>query len=380
MNLLLRIDNNIIAIIISLVFIANISSRLDRKDKKNIVFFNMFILSVLELSVETITCIINKQPYLWLIPITNILHIILFVLGPVVTYMWYVFSRVWVSEEYKWNKDIITLMPLIINMVIVLISPFLKTVFYINENNIYQRGAMFFIPVVVAYFYLLCSFIFVYVNKEKISQTEYFPLLLFGLVPEICGIIQSIFYGPLLMWSSITLSMVIAYIYLQQRMMHIDYLTGAWTREKFYIYLARLIKQNKLKKFAIVFIDLDDFKEINDSYGHKVGDEALKVVVNLIRKVLPKGGNIARYGGDEFVLILEEVGNEEVETILDKIMNAFKNYNKVPTALYKLSYSYGYQCYNPELKMSIDQYINYVDQLMYRDKNKKKSLDEINEK
>lgn len=374
MNLLLRIDNNIIAIIISLVFIANISSRLDRNDKKNIIFFNMFILSVLELSVETITCIINKQPYLWLIPITNILHIILFVLGPIVTYMWYVFSRVWVSEEYKWNKDIITLMPLIINMVAVLISPFLKTVFYISENNIYQRGIMFFIPVVVAYFYLLCSFIFVYINKERINQTEYFPLLLFGIVPEICGVIQSIFYGPLLMWSSITLSMVIAYIYLQQRMMHIDYLTGAWTREKLYIYLARLIKQNKLKKFAVVFIDLDDFKEINDSHGHNVGDEALKVVVNLIRKELPKGGNIARYGGDEFVLILEEVGNEEVEIILDKIMDAFKSHNKALTSLYQLRYSYGYQCYNPELKMSIDEYINYVDQLMYRDKNKKKSL------
>lgn len=372
MNLLLRIDNNLVAIIVTLIFISNMSNRLDRKDKKNSVFFNMFILTTIEMSVETITCIINRQPYLWLIPITNLLHLILFILGPVVTYMWYVFSKIWVYDEYKWKKDIPVLIPLIINTLTVLPSPFLKIVFSISENNVYQRGPLFFISVATAYFYLIYSFLFVYINKDKINKTEYFPLLLFGVFPAICGLIQSLFYGLLLMWNSIAYSMIIAYMYLQQRMMHIDHLTGAWTREKFQLYLNRLIRSSKAKNFAIVFIDLDDFKEINDTYGHNEGDEALKVVVDIIKNTLSKGNHVARYGGDEFVLVLNVENETEVKIILNKIDIAFENYNNSSNNPYKLKYSYGYQCYDNELKMSPDEYINYVDELMYKAKHNKK--------
>lgn len=372
MNLLLRIDNNLLAIIVSLIFISNMSNRLDRKDKKNIVFFNMFILSVIEMSIETVTCIINRQPYLWLIPITIILHLILFILGPIITYMWYVFSKIWVCDKYNWKKDILVLIPLIINTLMVLSSPFFKIVFSISENNVYQRGPLFMVSVVTAYFYLIYSFLFVYINKDKINTTEYLPLLLFGVFPAICGLIQSLFYGLLLMWNSLSFSMIIAYVYLQERMIHIDHLTGAWTREKFHLYLNKLIRNSKVKHFAIAFIDLDDFKEINDKYGHNEGDKALKAVVHIIKGTLGKGSYIARYGGDEFILILHADSEIEIKGILQKIDAAFENYNNLSKNPYKLKYSYGYKCYDSELKMSADEYISYVDELMYKSKYNKK--------
>lgn len=372
MNLVLRIDNNIVAIFVSLIFIINMSLRLDKNDKKNIVFFNMFILTTIELFIETMTCIVNKQPYMWLIPITNILHLLLFILGPIVTFMCTVFVKVWVNEEYNWKSSPIMLLPLIVNILSVLSSPFLKLVFYITENNLYQRGPLFFITIITAYFYLIYCFMYIYFNKNKINRAEFLPLLLFGVFPAVGGLIQSLFYGVLLIWSSIAFALIILYIYLQQQMMHIDFLTGAWTREKLYIYLKKLVTQNKIRKFAIVFIDLDDFKEINDSFGHNEGDKVLKTIVDVIKGILGKGNYIARYGGDEFILIINAENNEEVEAVLNKMNAALENYNNLSKCPYKIKYSYGYKCYDDELKMPVGEYINYVDELMYKAKHNKK--------
>lgn len=374
MNLLLRIDNNVVAIVVSVIFLMNILRRLDQKDRKNRVFTIMFILNTLELVIETVTCIINRQPYMWIIPVTTILHMILYILAPIITYIWYVFADVWINEEkeHKWQNNILSKLPIIINTILVLINPFLKLLFYISEHNVYQRGIAYFIPVSISYFYLLYSLIFIYINREKVNKVDFLPLMLFGLFPAICGLIQSLFYGFLLIWSSIAFSMIILYIYLQNQMMQTDRLTGAWTCEKLYTHLKNRIERNKVKNFSIVFIDLDDFKKINDAFGHNEGDKALIAIVKIIKSILSNGNFIARYGGDEFILFLNVENKQNVEAIMKRINNAFNNYNNSSNNLYKLNYSYGYDLYDFHRHMTADEYINHVDQLMYQTKKNKK--------
>lgn len=376
MNLALRIDNNIIAVIISIIFLNNISSRIDKKEIQNKAFINIFVLNAFQVANETLTCIINRQPYTWLIPTSNFLHIFLYILGPFITYKWYVFASLWIKKdtEYKYKNDIYILIPLVINTLLVLLSPLLKLTFYIDEYNIYHRGSLFFIPASISYFYLLCGFILIYVNRKKINRIEFLPLLLFGVFPAICGLIQVLFYGFLLMWSSITYSLIILYFYLQQQMIHIDYLTGAWTRERFYNHLVNRIQQKKPKKFSIVFIDLDDFKAINDNFGHNEGDRALINVVHIIKDILSNDDIITRYGGDEFILLLNVESQKDVENIIRRISLAFDNYNMTSDAPYKLKFSYGYESYDFDTQMKADEYINHVDKLMYQNKNSKKLL------
>lgn len=382
MSLLLRIDNNIVATIVSIIFLMNILRRLDQKDKKNRIFTIMFILNTFELISETVTCIINKQPYMWLIPVATILHMILYILAPMITYVWYIFADIWINEdkEHKWQSRILIALPIIINTMLVLINPFLKLLFYISEHNVYQRGTAFFIPVAISYFYFLYSFIFIYVNREKVNKVDFLPLLLFGIFPAIAGLIQSLFYGFLLMWSSIAFSMVILYIYLQHQMMQIDRLTGAWTREKLCTYLKNRIERNKVNNFSIVFIDLDDFKKINDTFGHNEGDKALITIVKIIKSILSNGDFIARFGGDEFVLFLNVESKQDVEVIMKKINNAFNDYNNASNNSYKLNYSYGYDLYNFHSHITADEYINHVDQLMYQAKKNKKTEEYVGTK
>jgi diguanylate cyclase (GGDEF)-like protein len=92
-----------------------------------------------------------------------------------------------------------------------------------------------------------------------------------------------------------------------------DELTGAYNR--------KFLKEfNMNGDFYLAFLDLDDFKEINDKYGHQRGDEVLKSFVKCMKKFVSDGDLIIRVGGDEFVLILKEE-KEKVEEIMKNILN-----------------------------------------------------------
>jgi GGDEF domain-containing protein len=231
---------------------------------------------------------------------------------PLIAYQWYIFVDLWINRNKNHslkNKNLF-LVPIIANIIIV---------FYIDSNGVYNRGIIFYAPVVISYIYLIYSFIMIYASKGKLNRREFFPLLLFGVVPTIASLFQVIFYGLLVIWSSVTFSLIILYLYLQQQMIHIDYLTGAWTREKFLNYLNGRIKEKKLGGFSIAFIDLNDFKIINDTFGHNEGDKALIKVASIIRQILRADDSITRYGGDEFVLFINADIEQEVKEVIDGI-------------------------------------------------------------
>lgn len=376
MNLILRIDNNIVAIIVSIIFLKNILSSLDKSEIKNKIFVAIFTLNTIELIVETLTCIINKQPYTWLIPITTLLHIALFMLAPIITYHWYIFAKLWINKNiyYKHQNNILFLSPIIVNSFLVLFSPFFKLIFYINKYNVYTRGILFFIPFVISYFYLMCGFFIICKNRKKLYRIEFLPLIMFGIFPTLATLVQLLFYGPLLMWSSISFSLIILYLYMQQQMIHIDYLTGAWTREKLYSFLNNKSNQKKCKSFAVVLIDLDDFKKINDTYGHSEGDKALINLVSITKNIIGIDASITRYGGDEFILLLNICSPKEVETIISKINSSLIEYSNHLNLPYTINFSYGYEFYSLETEINITECINQADKLMYKHKCSKKKL------
>ena len=139
-----------------------------------------------------------------------------------------------------------------------------------------------------------------------------------------------------------------------------DLLTNLYNRTYFEKNAKELIKKNI--PFSVVFIDLDNFKYVNDTFGHNKGDEILKSTADILRKNLKGKDIIARFGGDEFVVAVVECNKECAKKMFDKIKEEidyfFKDYNV--TASIGIAYF-------PEIK-DYEELIKKADENMYKSK------------
>lgn len=106
---------------------------------------------------------------------------------------------------------------------------------------------------------------------------------------------------------------------------HYDTLTGLPNRHLLYVKLGKMIQdaEKNGNQFAILFLDLDNFKEINDSFGHDVGDDILKIVSEKFKNRISRFDFLARLGGDEFTLILECLKNtEHIASVAERLIEA----------------------------------------------------------
>jgi diguanylate cyclase (GGDEF)-like protein len=169
------------------------------------------------------------------------------------------------------------------------------------------------------------------------------------------------------MFSCAAFSLVITYNFLEQRMVHLDSLTGAWNRRSFDYYIANRLKHNSDEKMGIIYFDLDKLKYINDSYGHREGDLAIKTSINIIKSVIQKKDIIVRMGGDEFIIVMDCETKEEIDKAVEIINEAFIQFNVTSDMSYKLECSFGADIFNSEYS-SIEQFLNHIDNMMYRNK------------
>lgn len=375
MDVFLRIDINLIAIVLLGVVLFIAERRLDKQDSINKAFLIVSRIICIQLLFETITCVINKRPELWLVPVSVVFHICLFITGPVLTYYWFVLVKNMVAKgsptKSKWN--ILLFIPAAINAVIVLLSPRYHLVFHISSDNVYQRGPLFIVSAVMLYSYLVLGFALMIKNRRKIVRQEFVLLIVLSILPTIGGVVQTFFYGTLLMWSCSAFSMIIVYIFLQERMVHLDFLTGTWSRHSFEYFISQRIKQNSSEKLGIIYIDIDDLKRINDDYGHAEGDFALKTVIGIIKNTIRRSDIVSRLGGDEFAVVLNcEDGSKEIlERTIERIEATLALYNQESDKPYKLQCSYGSDVFHPE-ECSLEQFMHHIDTMMYNSKKLKK--------
>ncbi|HHX62946.1 MAG TPA: GGDEF domain-containing protein [Epulopiscium sp.] len=264
----------------------------------------------------------------------------------------------------------------IINMLMALSAPINQKYFYIDANNVYHRGEWSIIGNMVHVILIIVSFLIISHNWDKVNQKNRRPILLFTVPPTIGFIVQTMYYGTSLVWPGATISILMSYIMLQSQVVKVDYLTGLYNRRELDSYIDRKIRNlPKSKKFAGVMIDLDDFKKINDQYGHSVGDKAIKTAASLIKRSFKKDDFVARYGGDEFVIILDIKEEQEMSHKVQHLKRQFELFNKEKEDVFRLEISVGYGIYTWGDGQG-DEFLHHLDQLMYENKKERKSRKE----
>jgi diguanylate cyclase len=106
-----------------------------------------------------------------------------------------------------------------------------------------------------------------------------------------------------------------------------DSLTGLYNKGTFEILLEKALKQleREGKHLFFMIIDIDDFKAINDSHGHLIGDEAIKKVTEKLKNLLRDSDTFARFGGNEFLIYLADYNDEAASKLIDRIEKSFAN-------------------------------------------------------
>ena len=148
-----------------------------------------------------------------------------------------------------------------------------------------------------------------------------------------------------------------------------DGLTGLQNHTSFYNVLENTLSKARHEKrgFAIAMLDIDDFKGINDTYGHGVGDDVLRHVSSTIEKAVGKGGVPFRYGGDEFAIIFNNPEIDDNIKSLELLRKSVANDDSLFSARKRVTLSIGY--YNvKEVSMSSEEIFYKADQALYQAK------------
>jgi diguanylate cyclase (GGDEF)-like protein len=157
-----------------------------------------------------------------------------------------------------------------------------------------------------------------------------------------------------------------------------DELTKLYNRRGFMALAESHIKSAERTRaaLALVFIDLDGMKDINDRLGHPEGDRALIEAAGLLRRSIRRSDILGRFGGDEFVLLLTTAERDSERTLRCRLQEQLDFCNAQPDRRYSLSFSVGVVTAGFDRWLTLEELVAEADALMYRQKQKKKALDE----
>lgn len=269
----------------------------------------------------------------------------------------------------------------VISEIMVFSSFWTNWVFVIDENNCYQRGDLFYIHTIFAFAYMafILHLLIDYKKNGKVdtnAQKElYRRLFVFPIIPCIGSIIQILLPGTPWILPMTTVAILINHITIQNGYMARDYLTGLYNRsqlENFMNYQLKNLKKGNY--FYLILLDLDKFKEINDTYGHLVGDDALINAGKLIRgSCKRKTDYVARLGGDEFAIIGQCESAEAVNMIIARMHDVVERFNSTNQKPYNIRFSAGYAIHDGSTQATLDNMISIADDRMYEIKKAKKA-------
>ena len=331
------------------------NATLPRREKR--LFWTMFAGIIVAALCECLAVALNGNPAL--APLICLAKTVEFVLAPSVSV---VFAAVLERRETKLLRAAVAL--LILHAVLeCALAPF-GLVFYVNARGVYCHGSLYGLYV-AAY---IASAALLMVSAGRFSrgfqyQDRLIPTLVLAFALS-CVVLQMVLDGIRITWLSLALCGVVFYNFYCSVVQQTDALTLLLNRQCFESSLSYLNV-----RAAVVYFDVDDFKDINDLYGHDQGDLCLRLVGRCIANVFRAYGNCYRIGGDEFCAILTK-GMDQKEQILERFHAELAQVRA--TQMDVLPHvSIGWASFDP-YRDDTDMVCKVADQLMYEEKRRRK--------
>ncbi len=249
--------------------------------------------------------------------------------------------------------------------VMLIINIFYPVYYEINPvTHLYSPGKFLIIHylLVIIFYFIILGVVYKHVHVLSRRAINVFVLVL--ALPLIGMFIQFMNVRLFFAGNFMALSVLAVYIFLESTTGEKDYLTRLYTRKAYEKYVRGLIESES--GFRVLYIDLDNFKQYNDLYGHHMGDVVLKAFANGLQTVFDEETLIARLGGDEFIVVVES--NRSIKPLINQLNEILHQSKDV--VIDTISFSYGIQAYIEGL--TIDTLYQKVDEKMYKFKREKR--------
>lgn len=259
---------------------------------------------------------------------------------------------------------------LAINFVSQLLNAKFGFIYYMDGSNVYARGNLYCLYVI-----LYVSFTLLFVNYIIMKGMQYQSFSK-GSVLSICIFlaltlpIQIVFKNVRTAFVVIEFAIIMAYIYINNLVIQLDKLTGMLNRWQY----EKMLKRVNYPTCVFIF-DVDSFKTINDTFGHRVGDRALQLAAAEIKKHFAKEGYCFRIGGDEFCVTLKKKSkyakaqsDEMLWALIDRFETNIKEIHRNEPTFTGVSVGYAFT----DGPFDIDWAIEKADMMMYKKKRRAK--------
>lgn len=310
-----------------------------------------------------------------------------------------VFLIIQINNRNRSNKynNLILMIPIFVNTLVSFSAFFTDIAYSYDQLNEFHRGPLGYSSQIVTVGYLIILIIYAFNNnhKERMnSTTNRFELVVLSLSTiyiSTAMIIEALYNIRSIGRSAVVLSTLFYYMFFQTKQFHdnvekiqttanekivLDELTGLYNKHGFIANVKKNIANLTGESCSILFIDIDDFKLINDQAGHLEGDQILKELAYELRSIFREIDIIGRFGGDEFCVFVQDITAEKLEERLKQLKEAITT-RKYGVQNISLTISVGSVCFTTEQTSEINDLLNIADKILYSVKEKGKNGYEI---
>ena len=334
------------------------------------IYDGMAIVNLLGALSETIAFLVDGKQFIGSRQINYVSNSICFIGTVSIGLLWCLYVELRIYRNYKriFKKAKPVMFPWVVEVIMVLCNLFgTGIMFKISEENIYQRAAGALIGYISLIIYFAYSIYLVHQSKKQGINLNFFPVIYF-VGPCFAGVlIQFLFYGITSSWVLVAVALIFVQMQSYAENLYIDELSGLYNRR----YLNAVLSERKItsrKSLHGIMMDVNDFKYINDNFGHSMGDKAICTLGNILFRSIPDGGMAIRYAGDEFIVLLSGVDTESVLVTMDEINHNLSQFNESKIEPFTLSVSMGYAEFGEG--DDTEAFLMHMDEKMYEEKRK----------
>lgn len=307
-------------------------------------------------------------------PMAYAVNDLYFVFGVLAATSWFFYteaelgSTIHKSRKAMWLSSI----PTILMVMLLAVSHFNGILFSFDKDGRYIRGPLNLLSFIIPLGCLLVASIHATIKARKkenyAEHGNYMVRASFGVIITIISLIQIALPGTPLPCIGICFAVLLAYINNQEMMISQDPLTRLYNRYQLVRYLTfKMEHPNPDKSLFLMVMDVDKFKQINDNFGHVEGDMALMRLSRILYDAAGEYGALAaRYGGDEFVIVIETAYESDVQSLCRCIYERLDDDNKANAdSGYLIKVSIGYAMHDGKIKY-VPDFIKIADEALYR--------------